>query len=133
MGFADQVSAHTEQYRRRLKFIARTAVQEMGIEASIPVAQGGRMPVDTSFLRSSLLASTDGPPIGPAQGDKPIQGDPLPVMLIKWDPLTQTVWIGWTADYATIQNLRNGYRDGAVEKWPDFVRKATALGKRKKL
>jgi hypothetical protein len=132
MSFSKDVKSFTQQYRRRMHFIAKTAVQEMATEASIPVAQSGRMPVDTSFLRSSLLGAYDGPPQGPTEGE-PIQGSPLAAALIRWDPLKQTFWLGWTAHYATLMNIKYGYRNGAVEKWSMFVAKATREAQAKKL
>lgn len=132
MSFSKQVGGFTQQYRRRMHFIAKTAVQEMATEASIPIAQGGRMPVDTSFLRSSLLAAFDGPPQGPTEG-VPITGSPLAATLIRWDPLTQVFWMGWTAHYASLMELRYGFRTGASERWDTFVQRAASEATKKKL
>jgi len=133
MSFSKDVKSFTQQYRRRMNFIAKTATQEMMIDANIPWYQGGRQRVDTGFLRSSVVASTNGPPQGPTEGNGPIARNALAVALLQWSPATQVFWAGWSASYATIVNLRYGYRDGAVEKWSMFVANATREAQAKKL
>jgi len=132
-GFGGQVKGLTGQYRKRLNFIAKRATEMMTEEANTPIASGGRLPVLTSFLRSSLTAAPDGPPMGPTKGLGPIQGNALAAAIVRWDPMTQTLWVGWSAVYAGVQNLRYGYRDGAVEKWSMFVANATREAQAKKL
>lgn len=53
--------------------------------------QGGKMPVNSGFLRNSSVVSTEGPPDGTV-------GDPA--LVFSTVELGQTVWAGWTAAYA---------------------------------
>lgn len=133
MSFSKDVSKFSDQYRKRLNYIAKEAVQEMFIEANTPWYQGGRQRVDSGFLRSSVVASTSGPPQGPTEGDGPVAGDALAAALLQWNPATQMFWAGWSASYAAIVNLRYGYRDGAIERWDTFVQRAASEATKKKL
>lgn len=119
--FARQVSEHIDKYKRRTRAVAKQSVEDVVEVAQTPTAKGGRMRVDTGFLRSSGGAALGEPPKGPSsQGDGGQSGEPLPVALAKWD-LNQPLYWGWTAEYASARELKDGFARGAAELFPRFV------------
>lgn len=79
----------------------------MGVvnEAQRPVGAGGRMPVDTGFLRRSIRA---------AIGKAPDESSGSPLSVLSFARLDQDVYIGWHAEYAWFQELRKGFMRGAL-------------------
>lgn len=95
------------------------------------------MPIDTGFLRASGVASLTGLPSGETTGQPGVTyaegtsiGTPVSATLIRWDPATQQLTFGWTAQYARVMELRYGFQRGAVEQWPEFVRRAANASQR---
>ena len=41
-----------------------------------------------------------------------------------------TVYVGWTANYARPREYRDGFLASAAQKWPDFVDKNAARARR---
>ncbi len=89
--FGDQVRAFAEKAKLRQEAIFKASAQQLMDEANLPEGQGGRMPVDTGFLRNSVGASTEGPP---ESGGQP------PALVFLGLQVGQAVWVGWTARYA---------------------------------
>lgn len=141
MSFASEIAKHTEQYRRRLSFVAKTATLEVVNAARLPgpsVAHpgggaGGRMPIDTSNLQKSMVASLSGVPTGPTTGNESKSGDDVTATIIRWQPGVTQFWTGWAAYYAREMEYRYGFLRGATERWDEFVSKAVAEAKRKNL
>lgn len=129
--FSSQIDAWVAKVEGRATAIFRTAVQRTLEDAQTPVAQGGRLRVDTGFLRGSLAASPDGMPSGPSRPEEGI-GDPQSAYLV----LTKieagdTIWAGWTSGYARPREARDGFLEGAVQRWPQRVAEATGEAKRR--
>ena len=123
MNFDQQVAAYMEKYKKRLRATAREAVQETVEIAQQTVGEGGRMRVDTGFLRASIAASIGQMPSGPGKGDDgpyTYTGDATSATLLRWQP-DQTLYIGWTANYARAREYRDGFMRGATEKWSHTV------------
>lgn len=91
--------------------------------------KGGRMRVDTGFLRASGQMSFNGMPTGPLRGD--------PEQRYEWDgksfelqlaglEIGMIVYFGWTAAYAAAREARDGFMAGAAQKWQSFVDKRAA-------
>lgn len=94
----------------------------------IAAGEGGRMRVDTGFLRASGQASLNGMPQGPTRGDpdKTYPYDTGSVILaIGTLQLGATFYFGWTAAYARIREAYDGFLEAAVQKWPIFVARNT--------
>ena len=89
--FADQVKAITEKAKARQAAIFKGSAARVYERASLPKAQGGRMPVDTGFLRNSGKASLEGVPTSESL-DPPLAFAKMKV--------GDTVTVGWTAVYA---------------------------------
>ena len=127
MSFSRDVKRFTEKYQKRLKATARTAVQDLEGEISTVTGDGGRLRVDTGFLRASFGWNVGSLPSGPSEnpgGNFPagqtISGEPLPVALAKWD-FSQPLYGGFTANYARPREARDGFVRGGVEKWDQIV------------
>lgn len=89
--FADQVRKFNNKVRRRNTAVFRESATRVMVNANTPEASGGKMPVDTGFLRNSVAASTDGMPeadSGP------------PELVFAKMKIGDKVWVGWTAAYA---------------------------------
>lgn len=129
--FAQQVRANNEKVKQRNLAIFRTSAQRVMEIASVPEAQGGRMPVVTRFLANSVLASTNGMP-GSA-------GQPVPLVLLQVQ-LGATVYVGWTAAYAMrmeygfmgqdslgreYSQAGKAFLRGALQQWTNIVNEAT--------
>lgn len=90
--FAADVSAIMKGYERDMLNVARQSIQEVVAIAQTPRAKGGRMPVDTSFLRNSLASGLNGTFGIP---------DPISyVFAIAGMKLGDVARFAWTAEYA---------------------------------
>lgn len=121
------VELWVEKASKRSLAIFRDSAQRLGEEANKPEAQGGKLPVDTGFLRNSFVASMTGMPN--------TQSLPLPLVLLSVQ-LGDTVYVGWTAKYArrleygfdgadklgrNYSQAGKGFLRAAVQKWPQIV------------
>jgi HK97 gp10 family phage protein len=109
-----------EKVQRRARDVARQSIQDVVEDAQTPKAKGGRMPVDTGFLRNSLVSGIDrnyGPPSPESY-----------VLAIAGLEIGDTVQFNWTAEYAIFQELGTSKMSGnhfvgvAAAKWPQFVK-----------
>lgn len=113
---------------KRLMAVMRQSLQDVTLEASLATAKGGRMRVDTGFLRASGMASLTGMPSGPVRPPD----DALPGSFV-YDEGAQvmaalanmemgdTFHYGWTAEYARYRELYDGFLEGALQHWPRIV------------
>ncbi len=92
--FAAQVRAMTEKCKQRQDAIFRASAARVMDEANVPEAQGGRMPVKDGFLRNSTTAATS-----------PSGGGSDPALVFAKLEVGQTVYAGWTAEYAMRQEF----------------------------
>ena len=124
--FQQQVANYTKKYEKQLRATAREAVQETVAIAQTPRGAGGRMRVDTGFLRASIVAGLGRMPSGPTQAIEDAAynytGTAVAAALLRWDPNTgQTFFAGWSANYARPREFRDGFLRGATEQWPKTV------------
>lgn len=103
MTLEDQLRRWTDGSLEKAHAVMKTAVQDMVRDMQEPVAKGGRMPVDTGMLRNSGLYSTD---------------------LIRWNPETESITWGWTANYAPFMDARYGFMRLPIQEWPQYVENA---------
>lgn len=100
--------------------VAKQSIQDTVRAAQTPVAQGGDMPVDTGYLRNSLVTEVRGATVG-SGGDSYVLG--LSTLQLG-DPFS----VAWAADYAIPRHYAVGvgqggglWRDKAAQKWSGFV------------
>lgn len=122
--FAAQVKAFTERSKKKQEVIFRTSAARVLDEANMPKAQGGRMPVDTGFLRNSTTAGTSP------------DGGKDPALVFATIEVGQTVYAGWSAEYALRQEFGfmgvdslgreynqegNAFLRTSIQRWQEYV------------
>lgn len=112
---------------KRMLALMRQSLQDVINEAQLPVAKGGRMRVDTGFLRASGQASLSGMPTGPVRGDPnalpgsyDFNAENVTVALGKLK-MGSIFYFGWTANYAKYREVYDGFLEGALQHWARVV------------
>jgi hypothetical protein len=132
--FSDQVGAFARQTEARMEAVWRDAVQRTVASMQQPVGSGGNMPIDTGFLRNSILGAHG---TNPAAGVtfKPDVGvfsyDASQINLtIATAKLSEGVSVIYLANYAIyVEYGARGHPARrfvaqAAQRWPEFVRRA---------
>jgi hypothetical protein len=129
--FTAQVSAWARETKERQAAVFKEAAQRTVEIMQRPVASGGNMPIDTGFLRASLMG-TVGPPSFPSRerpdGQAKFSFDGMQInLVIAGAELSDVITIAYTANYARHANYgargRPGRRfvDLAAQQWPRIV------------
>lgn len=138
-GLAADVDEWVQESEARMLAVARESIQDLVNEMQRPREKGGRMPVDTGFLRNTGAANIGSMPTG--ESDKPDdakrgqyrwKGDRLVAVLAQLK-LGDTIYFGWTAHYARYQELYNGFMEGPLQHWGRIVAFNVDKLKRKKV
>ena len=131
MSIKAQLDAWAAKAKGRTETVLRTAVSDMVEDMQETTSQGGRMRVDTGFLRNSINAGAGTVPSGPSDARVDEQGASHNVFTVinTWDG-KQPLYIGYSANYAAHRELYDGFVEGAVQKWPEFVDDALTKAKR---
>ena len=131
--FADQVSEWVEAVEGATEAVFREAVQDLFETAQTPVGAGGRLPLDTGYLRASFQVSTTAmPPIStsarPANGQSYSYTGQEVTAVLATAQLGVTVFGGYTASYAPFVEFGARGRAPAAfvrtaaQRWPQIVR-----------
>lgn len=97
-----------------------------------PMNKGGRMRVDTGFLRASGAISYTGMPTGPERGEPDQRYDyEVSVTRDKLETLElgNTIYFGWTASYARIREAYDGFLEGALQNWSKYVNRNVEIAR----
>ena len=105
----------------RLDAVWKTAAQDIAKEVQTPRAKGGRMPVDTSFLRNSFAANVNATPTG--NGDSAYSSGPVSIVINRAKIGDQVVF-GWAAQYAIFVEVKYSFVRHAAQNWQQIVNKA---------
>lgn len=127
--FTTQLDEFVVDTERKVLAVMQTALSDLTRDSNTPKVKGGRLPVETGFLRSSAAAAINARPIGDVRGDKKdvYTYDATQVeTIIASINAGDTFYFGWTAEYARLMEARNGFLEGAVMKWQSFVDKAVS-------
>jgi hypothetical protein len=125
--FTIQVEAFAGKTREQMRNVLRNSVQDVLETAQLPKARGGRMPVDTGFLRNSLASGLNG-----AFGQPDANSYTLTVAGMD---LGDVARFAWTAKYAIHQELGtskfpgNHFVGAAAAQWEKFVAANAARAK----
>lgn len=135
-GFQAQTDAIIEKTKKRMLALQRESIQRTIDIAQLPVAKGGKMRVDTGFLRASGQGSLNGMPSGPTRGEMKEPGsypsaeeyrnDNSVVLALANMQFGSSFYFGWTANYARYREAFDGFLEAAVQQWPQTVAAVTA-------
>lgn len=123
--FTAQIGVFADRAKEKLETVIKQSAQEVFSIAQTPKAQGGRMPVDTGFLRNSLIATLNGSAVG--------SGADAYVMAVAGAEIGDTIFAGWAAEYArhmeygTSKTPGNFYMLSAAQQWQAIVARNAAL------
>lgn len=135
--FTATVAAWAAKSEKGMLAIRNESVKRVIQEAQLSDDKGGRMRVDTGFLRSSGQLSLNGMPTGPIRPDQnatpnQYEFNVSPVVLILASAkLDNTLFFGWTANYAKYREWHDGFLRLAVQRWPHIVDNVTDEIKRR--
>jgi hypothetical protein len=122
--FTTSIDKFVVDTEKKMLIVARESIEKLVEEAQTPVLKGGKMRVDTGFLRSSGVAALNAVPRGPSKGDKKQRytwtGDSVTVTLAKMK-LGDSFFFGWTANYTKYREAYDGFLDSALQKWQSYV------------
>lgn len=131
--FTATIDTFVAKNRKVLRAIQNESVKRVIQDAQLSDDKGGRMRVDTGFLRASGQLSLNGMPVGPSR--KPsdaIKNDPRyewtasPIALtLAAAPIGSEIFFGWTANYARYREYNDAFLKVAVQKWPTIVEQVT--------
>jgi hypothetical protein len=132
MSFSAEVAAWIAKTKNAANAVLRQSAQELFQEAQTvgpSVAnpsggEGGRLPVDTGFMRSSFGVSIGSMPAGPTSGspNQTYRYDAGGVTLkLAGAELGDTICGGWAAQYAQFMEMRYGFMRSAAQNWPSIV------------
>jgi hypothetical protein len=122
--FEADVSRWAALTETNMMSVAKESIQDVIQEAQLPVARGGRMPVDTGFLRNSMISGIN--------GSFSNSGAEAYVLTILRMNIGDTAKFGWTAEYAEHQEYGTSKMTGrhfagsAAARWQDFVNRNAA-------
>lgn len=127
--FEADVSAMVKKTKNNMSLVVRASLQDVVDLAQLPVAKGGRMRVDTGFLRASGQGSFSGMPTGPVRGEVKVKfhydngGRSTTIVELSSMQIGSTFYFGWTAEYAKYREAYDGFLETAVQRWPEIVNK----------
>lgn len=118
--FKAEVEAWARKSEARLNAVFRESSQRLIAEAQTVRGEGGKLPLDTGFLRASGQASLTGWPSGPSNQDDGL-GTFDYAATIAGARVGQTVYFGWTAEYARNMEQQFGFMRSAAQNWQGIV------------
>lgn len=122
--FEAQVSDIVKRSKIKLDAVIKGSLQDLVNEAQTPVAKGGKMRVDTGFLRASGHMSLTGMPTGPSRGDDSATyapSDQNVTLTLAGLEIGNTAYFGWTAAYAAARESKDGFLESALQNWQKIV------------
>lgn len=118
--FVADVSRFADKTADQMLRVTKQSIQDTVRYAQRTVADGGDMPVDTGFLRNSLVTEARGAQVGKGADSYTLGLSRLQL----GDPFN----VAWTAEYAVPRHYMVGvgqggglWRDKAAQKWSTFV------------
>ncbi len=125
--FAEAMRQVRQEGMEALTALVRQSAQDVEHEASKPRAAGGRMPIDTGFLRNSVVATVDGSLPGPTgiglSRDQRFAslGQPNTQAALSQAQVGNVIMLTWTAFYAAYVEHNAMFVRGAIEMWDAIV------------
>lgn len=129
-GKINKFVANTEQL---MLDVTKNALQDLIEDATRPVKEGGRMPVDTGFLRLSGTGAINEIPKGETKGRERLPGEVGEIYksnpsgsvasILEKLKLGDTFYYGWTARYAIYQEFKHGFLVSHCAKWQEYIKR----------
>lgn len=132
--FTAQLDAFVRKTKQKADYVFKESTMRVTEEMQKPVGAGGNMPIDTGFLRASLMASTAAMPSllydnpgGAIRGGALGAHDNEVTLAILGAELGDTIYLGYTANYAGYVNYGAQGRpprqfvDRAAQQWESIV------------
>jgi hypothetical protein len=121
--FIADLSSSVDLSADKMRRVALQSIDDVVRIAQTPVSAGGRMPVDTSFLRNSLVSS-----LNDGGGTKGADSFTFTLAGLK---LGDFATFEWSANYARVRHYKPEsfgqggglFRDAAAKQWQVIVRK----------
>lgn len=140
--FNEVITRFVDKSKEQMLNITKDAIQEVIIDMQTPVKKGGKMRVDTGFLRHSGVSALNAFPEGEIVGRKRSKDEPkgseLPEYKTEENGVSASVIktllnmkigdkfvYGWTAKYANIREIYDGFLVSATDKWQQIVEKVS--------
>jgi hypothetical protein len=134
--FAASVSRWVSETEQRIEAVRKQATQEVFEEARRPRGEGGKMRVDTGFLRNTAVASLSAmPPIDknarPVPGQSYKDNSSAIALIIAQSKPGDTVYLGFVAAYSAERELGargqppDAFARSAAEQWQSIVRRVS--------
>lgn len=120
--FTAQIGDWARQSQARALAVLKDATQTVANDIRIPKSRGGHMPVDTGNLRRSLTISKVEMPRPPTDKKREFADSSGNITLtIASLKIGETIYLGFQANYASIQENLNGFVRLTVQRWPEIV------------
>ena len=124
--FAKQVGSIVAKSEDRMLAVFRQSAQDVVNDAQQPRAKGGNMPVRTGFLRNTGDSAINAMPFGetePPEGQEIFEWDgDVALAVINRAQLGDTIFFGWSANYAKYMEARYGFMRLAAQNWDQIVK-----------
>lgn len=131
--FEATIDKFVTESEQKMLIVARESIKAVVDESQTTVSDGGKMRVDTGFLRSTGLASLNAPPIGPSVRDKTQKyswsGDSVTATLARMK-FGDVFYFGWTANYAKYREVYDGFLISALQNFQQYVNESIRRFKR---
>lgn len=126
MTFTAQIDKWVKKSEARIEYVAKQSATDLIKEAQTPVAKGGRMRVDTGFLRNSGMAKVGQLPTGQNINPNPdvrlqdFDFTDTAIAINRWS-IGETLYFGWVANYARARENKDGFMRLAAQNWQKHV------------
>lgn len=128
--FSAQVSDWVRATKARQEAVFRESAQRVAEIAQTPTSAGGRMRVDTGFLRASLSASLNGalPPLrdNPGAGRSHVYDAGEVNLVIVNAEIGDVITLAYAARYALPREFKDAFVRTAAQQWPRIVAEVAA-------
>lgn len=112
--FSAKVDDFVHKSLELLDAVAKESIERFADEANTPIAKGGNLPVDTGFLRNSIVVTLHTPTdqVTFKEGDEPVGYSANYEVTIQGMDLGDSIYAIWTANYARYVHDGVGGRPG---------------------
>ena len=111
----------TAKSQARLEAVWKTAAQDIAREVQTPRAKGGKLPVDTAFMRNSFAADINTTPSG--DGNSSYSAGPISIVIGR-ARIGDRVVFGWSSEYSIYMEARFAFLRSAAQNWQQIVDKS---------